>query len=666
MAQDFIGIKEMDKLELVSPAGSLDQLKAAANAGADAVYLAYEKYGARAYAQNFDIKELVNALNFASCKNIKTYLALNTLIKEKELNEFIDFVFFLFKKTSIKGVIVQDLAVKKIINDLFPDINVHASTQLNIHNSDSVEFLKESGFKRVILAREMTLKEVKEISSKNILDIEIFGHGSQCYSYSGQCYFSSFVGERSGNRGRCPQPCRMKYDLVHEKEMLSGESEKKSFFRNQKIEDHYFLSKSDLITITYLPEIIKAGVKALKLEGRMKTPEYVAIVTKIYRKYIDLYYKNPEVFKVDDNDIYKLKQIFAREINEGYLIEQFPENILSLKKSGSVGSAFGRILKIEEEKFSGKNLISIYIRSDIGLNKKDIIEIWTKKGNSRVEIDTFELIEERNDKKNLYRIQLKNNPGLNLNDRVFKYFDYELDKEAKLLYLSVNYEKADEIKAKTNFKIENYYKLKSSIKKSEVPDVHSKTSVSVFFHGDIPDSEIILKNLTNIITANKKKHGRDFININMYYENFTDIFKKNNEKELKKIIDIFKKFKESGSDIYLVTPNIVYDKQIDTLEKVLINFIDSGSCNFYVTNPGVLQLLNRLAGSADIAFNITLGYVLNLFNSFAIDSIMENLDKKIMVKEIVLSAELTLQEADHVITDLYKNSGPGIYSDTTF
>src|SRR5680860_1165043 len=296
----------MNRLELVSPAGSSDQLKAAINAGADAVYLAYEKYGARASAENFNLNSLENAVKFAHSKSIKVYLALNTLIKEKELNELLDFVFHIFKKINFNGVIVQDFAVKNIIREIFPEIPIHASTQLNIHNTYSLEFLKKSGFKRVVLAREMTLDEISAISSKKILDIEIFGHGSQCYSYSGQCYFSSFVGERSGNRGRCPQPCRMKYNLVPSQNTDSepGSKPQKYISSSKSNEDYYFLSKSDLITIFYLPEIINAGVNALKLEGRIKTPEYVAIVTKVYRKYIDLCYSGITEYKVDKEDIY--------------------------------------------------------------------------------------------------------------------------------------------------------------------------------------------------------------------------------------------------------------------------------------------------------------------------------------------------------------------------
>ena len=676
MARDFTGIKEMDRLELVSPAGSPDQLKAAVNGGADAVYLSYEKYGARASAENFNLNGLENAVKFAHSRSIKVYLALNTLIKEKELNELLDFVFHLFKKINFNGIIVQDFAVKKIIREIFPEIPIHASTQLNIHNSYGLEFLKKSGFKRVVLAREMTLHEITEISSKNILDIEIFGHGSQCYSYSGQCYFSSFVGDRSGNRGRCPQPCRMKYNLIYDKDkesQLKSQAEK-SIGSSKTIEDYYFLSKSDLITVFHIPEIIKAGVNALKLEGRMKTPEYVAIITKIYRKYIDLYYINPAEFKVDDSDIYKLKQIFAREINEGYLNEQFPENIISLKKSGSVGSSFGRIIRIEPEKPSEKNLTNIYIRSGLNLNKKDILEIWTKKGNTRIEVDVFESTKDKSDKK-LYKIQINNNLSLNLSDRVFKYFDHELDEEAKSIYLSQEFKTNDSTNSKTDYKIENYYKLKALIKKSDrkkdclntaaksrpgsttVDNNTSpgKSSVSMFIYDDNNNSEAILKNLKNIILANQEKYGKDFININLCYEDCINLFKNNDEKEIKKIINIYEHFKSSDSDFYLVTPNIAYDKQIGLLEKILIKLLNSGLNSFYVSNPGVLQLLNKLSCLVDFPINIILGYNLNLFNSFAISGIRENLDNKIIIKEIILSAELTLQESSGIIDDLIQN-----------
>jgi putative protease len=451
--------KKMEKIELVAPAGGINQLKAAIAAGADGIYLGYEGYNARSYAQNFNLDELKFAVSYSHSKNVKAYLTFNTIIKEKELSEVINLISNILLNIDFDGIIIQDLALLKIIKNIKPDIPVHASTQMNIHNSLSLEFLKKIGIERTILAREMTFEEMSLITKKDIMDIEIFCHGSQCYSYSGQCYFSSFVGgKRSGNRGTCPQPCRMKYEFIAENEKLKG---------NQS--SGYLLSKCDLILLHRLPEIINAGVRALKIEGRMKTPEYVGVVTKIYRNYIDLYYKNPSNYVVAEDDLYKIRQIFSRDMNEGYFLEQYTKNIISFTKSGSTGNFFGRILKIESNDNNKKNNNRnnknknnddknnkgskfIYVKSNIQLSKNDILEVWTKKGNERIVVKDFSIIEDmedlksnkkaknknknetKKDNKKLYKIKVPKKCYLGINDRIFKYFDYKLDREAKSLY----------------------------------------------------------------------------------------------------------------------------------------------------------------------------------------------------------------------------------------
>jgi len=443
--------KKMKKIELVAPAGGINQLKAAIAAGADGIYLGYEGYNARSYAQNFNLDELKFAVSYSHSKNVKAYLTFNTIIKEKELSEVINLVSNILLNINFDGIIIQDLALLKIIKTIKPDISVHASTQMNIHNSLSLEFLKKIGIERAILAREMTFKEISLITKKDIMDIEIFCHGSQCYSYSGQCYFSSFVGgKRSGNRGTCPQPCRMKYEFV-------GGTEKIKV--NQS--SGYLISKCDLILLHHLPEIINVGVKALKIEGRMKTPEYVGIVTKIYRNYIDLYYKNPSNYVVTKDDLYKIKQIFSRDMNEGYFLEPYPKNIISFAKSGSTGNFFGRILKIESDNGKNENNKNnknkndkgnkfIYIKSSTRLSKNDILEVWTRKGNEKIAVKDFSIIEDsgdsksikeaknknkaKKDNKKLYKIKIPQKCYLGINDRVFKYLDYKLDREAKSLY----------------------------------------------------------------------------------------------------------------------------------------------------------------------------------------------------------------------------------------
>ncbi|MCE5329372.1 U32 family peptidase [bacterium] len=667
----------MDKLELVSPAGSFDQLKAAANAGADAVYLAYEKYGARAYAGNFNLNKLEKAVLFSHSKNLKVYLALNTLIKEKELEDFLDFIFSSFKKINFNGIIIQDLAAGRIISGIFPDIPIHASTQLNLHNLYSVKLLKAAGFKRVILSREMTLSEIKKITSENIMDIEIFGHGSQCYSYSGQCYFSSFVGERSGNRGRCPQPCRMKYKLLRETRGNNNNKLRKSVSGdkgNEIMADCYFLSKNDLNLLFYLPEIIKSGVKALKLEGRMKTPEYVGIVTKIYRKYIDLFYDNPDKYFIEKDDIYKLKQIFSRELSEGYLKEEFPENIVSLKKSGSVGNYFGRVCKIKLREHPEIKIKDICIKSDFKLNKNDILEFWTKKGNERIKIENFE-VADINSLKKIYEIQINNKINLNLNDRVFKYFDSNLDLEAKSLYLQdQEIIIAEEPKFNRIFNIDNYHKLKTSLKKRNLKALPGNTdiplkipSISLIICSENEKSKEILKNTSNIINANKIKYGKNFPGIKICYDDLNNILIKKDKKEFDELIEIIYKYEKENNDFYLVTPNIIYDNQMYELEKVLKKFLSSGFKNFYISNIGVLHLLNKICNSGNPTVNIVLGYNLNIFNSLAINEINDCLNKNIKITEIVLSPELTLEESNEIILNIRRNKiNKNIFHDMDF
>ncbi|GAG64677.1 unnamed protein product, partial [marine sediment metagenome] len=259
----------INKIELTAPAGGWDQLVAAVNAGADSVYMGYKKFGARAYAENFDINQIKKAVGFAHSHDVKVYLTLNTLIKDREIPEVINFLNQYIYICS-DGIIIQDYGIYKILKDLFKNIPIHASTQLNIHNIYSLKLSGNLGFKRAILAREMTLDEIKDLCKKKLMEIEVFGHGSQCYSYSGSCYFSSFVGGRSGNRGKCTQPCRMKYKIL----------ERDAGKYNYIIADgSYIFSKSDLCVPGIIPEIIEAGISAIKIEGRMKSPEYVGMVT---------------------------------------------------------------------------------------------------------------------------------------------------------------------------------------------------------------------------------------------------------------------------------------------------------------------------------------------------------------------------------------------------
>ena len=264
-----------NEIELLAPVGSMDALKAAVQNGANAVYLGGKNFNARQYASNFDNDEIMEAIRYAHLRNVKVYITLNILLDEGELSHAIDYVRYL-RKIGVDAIIVQDIGFASLIREIFPDMEVHASTQMTINNIYGIEHLKKMGFKRVVLAREVSIEEIKSISNKTNMELEVFIHGALCFSYSGQCLMSSFIGGRSGNRGRCAQPCRMPYTPIDENGQLLLDWDKL-----------HLLSTRDLNTIEEINELLVAGVKSFKVEGRMKRPEYVATVISAYRKAID-------------------------------------------------------------------------------------------------------------------------------------------------------------------------------------------------------------------------------------------------------------------------------------------------------------------------------------------------------------------------------------------
>ena len=385
-------------IELLAPAGNFDALKAAVNAGADAIYLAGENFGARAYAQNFSRENLIDAVKFAHLRGVKIHVTANTILSDDELENFADFIKFL-KKIHVDAILVQDLGAAKIIQEIAPEIPLHASTQMTIHNLDGVKFLEKIGFSRVVLSRELSLKEIENISKNSSIETEIFIHGAICVCYSGQCLMSSLIGGRSGNRGKCAQPCRLPYKLVDE----NGEN----FLKNV---GDFILSPKDFNTLDILPQILQTGVTSLKIEGRMKRPEYVATVVKIYRDAID--------GKISPNSQKNLAQIFNRDFTTAYLEKNPGKNFISDKRPNNRGVLIGRVTQISENNITIKTSEKIFIG--------DQIEIWVKVGgrvNFTVENFHFD--------GDFCTIQTKNLRGVKIHDRAFKIFDANLDAEAK-------------------------------------------------------------------------------------------------------------------------------------------------------------------------------------------------------------------------------------------
>ena len=274
----------MKELELLAPAGSLKTLKAVIHAGADAVYLGGSMFGARAYANNFNEEELLEAIRFGHIHGRKIILAVNTLLKEYELGQLYDYL-RPYYEAGVDAVIVQDMGVMEFIKTHFPNLPIHTSTQMTITNVEGARLLKEQGVERVVTAREMSLEEIQRIHDEVGVELESFIHGALCYCYSGQCLFSSIIGGRSGNRGRCAQPCRLSYEVLQGEKSLTG---------------HHatpILSLKDMCTLPFLYELADHGVYSFKIEGRMKTALYVAVVTRTYREAIDDYYTSKELYE---------------------------------------------------------------------------------------------------------------------------------------------------------------------------------------------------------------------------------------------------------------------------------------------------------------------------------------------------------------------------------
>lgn len=306
----------MKELELLAPAGSLKTLKAVIHAGADAVYLGGSMFGARAYANNFNEEELLEAIRFGHIHGRKIILAVNTLLKEYELGQLYDYL-HPYYEAGLDAVIVQDMGVMEFIKTHFPNLPIHTSTQMTITNVEGAWLLKEQGVERVVTAREMSLEEIQRIHDEVGVELESFIHGALCYCYSGQCLFSSIIGGRSGNRGRCAQPCRLSYEVLQGEKSLTG---------------HHatpILSLKDMCTLPFLYELADHGVYSFKIEGRMKTPEYAAGVVSIYRKYMDSYLDGSRI-PVEKKDIRALLELGNRGgFTNGYYYHHNDSDMLS-------------------------------------------------------------------------------------------------------------------------------------------------------------------------------------------------------------------------------------------------------------------------------------------------------------------------------------------------
>lgn len=648
----------MKKVELLAPCGSMESLYAAVQNGADAVYLGGSRFSARANASNFDDENMINAANYCHLYGVKIYVTFNTLIKDNEMQDALEYVKFLYE-TGIDALIIQDAGLTYLIRKNFPDFELHASTQMTIHNAQAAVFYKNLGFKRIVLSRELSLKEITYISKDLNIETEMFVHGALCVCYSGQCLMSSLIGGRSGNRGRCAQPCRLPYTIIkgNSKEEHSG----------------YLLSPKDMCSLENIKDIIESGTSSLKIEGRMKRPEYVAGVVQIYRKAIDSYYNN-EKFDYK-NETKKLMQLFNREgFSRAYLYENVGADMMSYSFPKNTGIYLGKVnsdLSVTlEENIALKDGIRV---KDTGFTVSKIIK-------NSVEVEKAS----RGDKVKLLPSNYKSEEIL------YKTSDTELLSNLQLSY-SEHFSKVHKLQLLCKFKIdepfeiscifdektfiargENVQKaLKKSVDKEKIEQNLKKTGntafeicelkFSNFEDGFLPVSVInsvrreLIDEIENYIYGKNKRKASHNFDFNREEKSNKDIdellVSVENTSQLEGcikagikavIVDIFSKKSDikinniENMEVYIKVPNIIKEEFPEVCSIIEDNIKNISGI---VTSNGAI--INKYSDK----LNIIGDYKLNIFNKYALDFYTEYL------KGTTISVELNKKE----IGELSKN-----------
>jgi U32 family peptidase len=424
------------EIEILAPAGSYEGMRAAMNAGCDAVYIGGSSFGARAYANNPDEDMLLEAIDEAHIREKRLYLTVNTLLKEKErIGELYRFLEKFYRR-GLDAVIVQDMGVLHFIHENFPGLPIHASTQTTLTMAQGANLLEPYGVTRLVTARELSLKEIKTIRENTELEIETFVHGALCYCYSGQCLMSSMIGGRSGNRGRCAQPCRMPYQFYMGNKRLSTDQEK------------YLLSPKDINTLAYIPELVEAGIDSFKIEGRMKRPEYAALVASLYRSYLDLYldkgkdyyeeFLQGEEFR---KDMLKLQDVYNRGgFSEGYGKTYHGKGMMSLYRPNHSGVYVGEVSSIKGTSVNISLIEEINAQDilEIRNNEEEGYEFTVKDAHKKGEILITNVGRRQEPKQGKDHKDKYYNPSIRVGDKVYRTKNNQLLSELESEYMAKN------------------------------------------------------------------------------------------------------------------------------------------------------------------------------------------------------------------------------------
>ena len=554
-------------IDLLAPVGDFECLKAAVQNGADSVYFGSDLFSARAFAHNFDIDELKQAIEYAKIRGVKTNLTLNILLKDSEFDSAIKLALKAYE-FGIDAIIVQDLGLAMKLIKMLPDLPIHASTQMTIHNLNGALKLQELGFKRVVLARELSMDEIAHICKKTDIEIECFIHGALCVSYSGQCLFSSMLGGRSGNRGKCAGPCRLSYDLLD---------------NNKKINSGYLLSTKDLCGLDYIPDMIKAGVNCLKIEGRMKSPEYVATVTRIYRKYIDLASSN-KPYIIDEKDKNDLLQVFNRGMSScGHLDDEPNKKLVYKEKPNHMGLFLGTVQNYNKN----KGYVTLKIKEPISMGDKVSLE------NENGSYTISELMDKNNNIKETKLNQtvtigrIKGN--INLGDKIYKISSKALSNNAKESYKNENR------KVSLNCNVTIKKDLPISINITSNNDIPEYKDLNINYELSYIPEEALNKPLDKetIRKQISKTNSTPYVfnNININLDSNLHLSKLSMLNELRRTA-LDKVYEYAVSKINRQIPENISDLEINKKDKTLDNMRNIATTMSNIKNKKISLLLN--------------------------------------------------------------------------
>ena len=631
----------MKKIELLAPAGDFSCLVAAIEAGADAVYIGGKLFGARAFSNNFTDDEIVKAINYAHLYGVKVYVTTNTIIYEHEVDYFLNYIEFLHKN-NVDAIIIQDLGLLDLVRKTFPNLEIHASTQMHIHNLDGVQLMEKLGVKRVVLARETSIDKIKYIKENTNIELEVFIHGALCISYSGQCLMSSLIGNRSGNRGTCAGSCRQLYSVVDKN-------------NNILLNNMYPLSTKDLCSLENLNELIELGISSLKVEGRMKSKEYVYTVVKLYRMAIDSYYKNGKI-SIDEQELFNLRKIFNREFTKGFLFNEDNNNIVNINRPNHQGVEIGRVLSYKS------NIATIKLYNEINIG--DGLRIVGKK-------DVGVIVNNIYINKKLVKSASKNDIiSIKVNDKVEKD-----DKVLLTLDNKLNKKIDEEILLRTRkvlIKGTFIAKLNEKIRFIVTDGVNTVEECSDFLVEQAINKKITEKEIREKLNKIKDTvYEYKFLDINIDDNIFIpltklndlrrNIFLKLNEKRLYKTL--FKKEKYTVN-----VPNFPKERLLNVLveKKEEIKKLDRKYDNIYCEEEcsNTILRLPRVIDSYNVNYNDVLVGEIGFFNKHnnCITDFSFNVANSYTVaflhslgaKRITLSYELTKKQIENLITSYEK------------